>query len=232
MIVAPGGGRWDFLEFTLATGGLRPPNLRVHLVIFYTLVVLLGILSMGFQLLASRLLNPFFGSSLIVWAWLISTFLAAFSVGSILGGWISNAPPPQRIRAQWIAGAVAVGSLAFTAFLGRAVLGQIEIAFTEITTGLLVACLGLFFLPVTTLSSFGPQCVQFLAGRGTPPGKASGLVYGVSTLGNIAGVMLTAFVLIPHLPVSTLLYLWLGVALVNLSCLIILLRPDKPAFSP
>lgn len=220
------------MEFTLATGGLRPPNLRVHLVIFYTLVVLLGILSMGFQLLASRLLNPFFGSSLIVWAWLISTFLAAFSVGSILGGWISNAPISQRIRAQWIAGAVAVGSLAFTAFFGRAVLGQIEIAFAEITTGLLVACLGLFFLPVTTLSSFGPQCVQFLAGRGTPPGKASGLVYGVSTLGNIAGVMLTAFVLIPHLPVSTLLYLWLGVALVNLSCLIILLRPDKPAFSP
>jgi hypothetical protein len=230
--VAPVGGRWDFLEFTLATGGLRPPNLRVHLVIFYTLVVLLGILSMGFQLLASRLLNPFFGSSLIVWAWLISTFLAAFSVGSILGGWISNAPTSQRVRAQWIAGAVAVGSLAFTAFFGRAVLGQIEIAFTEITTGLLVACLGLFFLPVTTLSSFGPQCVQFLAGRGTPPGKASGLVYGVSTLGNIAGVMLTAFVLIPHLPVSTLLYLWLGVALVNLSCLIILLRPAKPAFSP
>jgi len=229
---APGGGRWDFLEFTLATGGLRPPNLGVHLVIFYTLVVLLGILSMGFQLLASRLLNPFFGSSLIVWAWLISTFLAAFSVGSILGGWISNAPTSQRIRAQWIAGAVAVGSLAFTAFFGRAVLGQIEIAFTEITTGLLVACLGLFFLPVTTLSSFGPQCVQFLAGRGTPPGKASGLVYGVSTLGNIAGVMLTAFVLIPHLPVSTLLYLWLGVALVNLSCLIMLLRPDQPAFSP
>ena len=232
MSVAPGGGRWDFLELTLATGELRPPNLGVHLVIFYTLVVLLGILSMGFQLLASRLLNPFFGSSLIVWAWLISTFLAAFSVGSILGGWISNAPTSQRVRAQWIAGAVAVGSLAFTAFFGRAVLGQIEIAFTEITTGLLVACLGLFFLPVTTLSSFGPQCVQFLAGRGTPPGKASGLVYGVSTLGNIAGVMLTAFVLIPHLPVSTLLYLWLGVALVNLSCLIILLRPDKPAFSP
>ena len=62
------------------------------------------------------------------------------------------------------------------------------------------------------------------AARGTPPGKASGLVYGVSTLGNIAGVMLTAFVLIPHLPVSTLLYLWLGVALLNLTCLILLLR--------
>jgi hypothetical protein len=36
--------------------------------------------------------------------------------------------------------------------------------------------------------------------------------------------MLTAFLLIPHLPVSTLLYLWLGVALVNLTALILLLR--------
>ena len=202
------------------------------LVIFYTLVVLLGILSMGFQLLASRLLNPFFGSSLIVWAWLISTFLAAFSLGSIIGGWISNAPPRQRQRAQWIVGAIAVGSLGFTAFFGRAMLGQIEIAFAEITTGLLVACLALFFLPVTTLSSFGPQCVQYLASRGTPPGKASGLIYGVSTLGNIAGVMLTAFVLIPHLPVSTLLYLWLVVALVNLTALNLLLRSSPTNSAP
>jgi hypothetical protein len=213
-----------------ATGSARRiPG--VPLVLFHVLVVLLGILSMGFQLLASRLLNPFFGSSLIVWAWLISTFLAAFSLGSIVGGWISNAPSARRERAQWLAGALAVGSLAFTAFFGRMVLGQIETAFAEITTGLLVACLALFFLPVTTLSSFGPQCVQYLASRGTPPGKASGLVYGVSTLGNIAGVMLTAFVLIPHLPVSTLLYLWLGVALVNLTCLILLLR-TVPSSTP
>ena len=211
-------------NIALATGHFTTPNYPVPLVLFHVMVVLLGILSMGFQLLASRLLNPYFGSSLIVWAWLISTFLAAFSLGSIIGGLISNAPAPQRERAQWIVAVIAVGSLAFTAFFGRAMLGLIEISFTEITTGLLVACLALFFLPVTTLSSFGPQCVQFLASRGTPPGKASGLVYGVSTLGNIAGVMLTAFLLIPHLPVSTLLYLWLGVALVNLTTLILLLR--------
>ena len=57
-----------------------------------------------------------------------------------------------------------------------------------------------------------------------PPGKASGIVYGVSTLGNIAGVMLTAFVLIPHFRVSTLLYLWLAVAIVSLAALVRLLR--------
>lgn len=197
--------------------------------IFYAVVITLGILSMGFQLLASRLLNPHFGSSIIVWAWLISTFLAAFSVGSMLGGWISNLAPEPRRRGQVIGAAVAIVTLIVAAAFGRLLLGHIEIAFENVSTALLVSCLGIFFLPVTALSSFGPQCVQFLATRqGTAPGKASGIIYGVSTLGNIAGVMLTAFVLIPNFRVSTLLYLWLGVAVASLVALLQLLRPTSP----
>lgn len=209
-------------DITHATAHRARP--AVTLLAFYVVVITLGILSMGFQLLASRLLNPHFGSSIIVWAWLISTFLAAFSVGSMLGGWISNLALEARRRGQLIGALIAVVSLAVTALFGRALLGQIEIAFPEMSTALLVSCLGIFFLPVTALSLFGPQCVQFLASRGTPPGKASGIVYGVSTLGNIAGVMLTAFVLIPHFRVSTLLYIWLGVAVVSLTSLVRLLR--------
>jgi hypothetical protein len=194
------------------------------LFVFYLVVIILGILSMGFQLLASRLLNPHFGSSIIVWAWLISTFLAAFSAGSMIGGWISNLPLEKRMRGQALGAVFAVGTLAIAAVFGRTLLGHIEITFPDMSTGLLISCLGIFFLPVTSLSLFGPQCVQFLASRGTPPGKASGIIYGVSTLGNIGGVMLTAFTLIPHFRVSTLLYLWLGVAIVSLASLVRLLR--------
>lgn len=184
----------------------------------------LGILSMGFQLLASRLLNPHFGSSIIVWAWLISTFLAAFSAGSMIGGWLSNLAPVARRRGQLTGAVIAVVALALVALFGRGLLGWIEVAIPDVSLALFASCIGIFFLPVTALSSFGPQCVQFLASRGTPPGKASGIVYGVSTLGNIAGVMLTAFVFIPHVRVSTLLYLWLGVAIVSLVVLVRLLR--------
>jgi hypothetical protein len=196
----------------------------VTLFAFYFVVITLGILSMGFQLLASRLLNPHCGSAIIVWAWLISTFLAAFSTGSMVGGWISNLAPGPRRRGQLTGAFLAIVTLAIAALFGRGLLGRIEEAFPEMSTALLVSCVGIFFLPVTALSLFGPQCVQFLASRGTPPGKASGIVYGVSTLGNIAGVMLTAFVLIPHFPVSTLLYIWLGVAVVSLASLVRLLR--------
>ena len=212
-----------------STGPVRKFRFLVARFAFYTVVMTLGILSMGFQLLGSRLLSPHFGSSLIVWAWLISTFLAAFSAGSFAGGWISSLDPGPRARAQWAGAILAVGTLAFIAFLGRPALARIEVAFADPGLALFVSCLGLFFLPVTALSSFGPQCVHYLAVRGTPPGKASGLIYAVSTLGNIAGVMLTAFVLIPRFGVSTLLYGWLAVASLGLACLLrMLLRPVAP----
>jgi hypothetical protein len=146
----------------------------------------------------------------------------------MLGGSISSAPPAARFRAQLISAGIGLASLTFTSFFGRRALASIEVAFTDLSAGLLVACIGLFFVPVLVLSSFGPQCVQYLATRGTPPGQASGLVYGISTLGNIAGVMLTAFALIPHFRVSTLLYLWLGVAVVSVSALIAILRTGSP----
>jgi hypothetical protein len=214
-------GHWFRADIVpLAAHGREP----VASIVFYSVVVILGILSMGFQLLASRLLNPHFGSSIIVWAWLISTFLAAFSGGSMLGGWISNLSDARRRQWQLTIAAVAIVTLALTAGFGRSLLDQIEITFPDVTAALFISCVGLFFLPVTALSAFGPQCVQYLGNRGTPSGQASGVVYGVSTLGNIAGVMLTAFALIPHFHVSSLLYGWLIVAVLSLSVLLRLLR--------
>ncbi len=212
------------LAALLVTAALRAHTFRAVRSVFYVVVVTLGVLSMGFQLLASRLLNPHFGSSIIVWAWLISTFLAAFSVGSITGGWISHLSAGPRHRAERVAAFVAVLSLAVTALAGRSLLGWIEETLLNPNTALLVSCVGLFFVPVAALSCFGPLSVQLLASQGVPPGKASGLIYGISTLGNIAGVMLTAFVLIPNARVSTLLLVWLGVAVVGLAVLLNLLR--------
>lgn len=203
----------------------------VPLIVFYVAVVILGVLSMGFQMLGSRLLNPHFGSAIDVWACLISTFLLAFSVGSMIGGAISNLEPERRHARQLTWALAAVGSLAVVAIWGKPLLNQIEISFEPGNTPILLACLSLFLVPVTSLSTFSPQCVQFLAQQGVAPGKASGLVYGVSTLGNIAGVMLTSFVLIPQVRVSTLLYVWLTVAVVVLSVLLRLLRARSSSSS-
>ena len=109
--------------------------------------------------------------------------VASFVIMPFLQG-----PPPAALFVSWrLAGAVL--TLAFTAAFGRGVLDVIEVKFESVSTALLVSCLGLFFAPVTMLSCFGPQCVQWIAARGTKPGAASGVIYGISTVGNIAGVM-------------------------------------------
>jgi hypothetical protein len=211
--------------------------------LFYLLVVVLGMLSMGFQMLASRLINREFGSTIIEWSWLISTFLTAFSAGAMLGGWISNLPQTQRRRLQIAVAASGVAALAVTAFGSIPMLKWISETFvptnemdnhggTNMNTAVFLSCAALFFVPVTALSSFGPQCVGWLAERGTPPGRASGTVYGVSTLGNIAGVMLTTFVLIGKYPVSQLMRGWLVVAALSLAALLLLMFRTTQKNSP
>lgn len=182
-------------------------------------------------MLGSRLLSPHFGSGIDVWACLISTFLAAFSIGSIVGGSISNLAEASRRRAQFICALASIAGLAVTALWGKALLDRIEELFPAVLLGVPLSCLALFFVPVTALSTFSPQCVHYLAQRGTAPGKASGLVYGVSTFGNIAGVMLTIFVFIPQLGVSKLLNVWLVVAVVSLTALLNFLKPSSSSSS-
>ena len=41
-------------------------------------------------MLGSRYLNPYFGSGIYTWASLISTVLAALTVGYFLGGWLAD----------------------------------------------------------------------------------------------------------------------------------------------
>lgn len=171
-----------------------------------------GFLSMGYQMVASRLLAPHFGSSLIVWAVLISTFLAAFSMGSILGGWVSSLSGRRRGLGLAALSFMAVAGLAINAFVGKRLLVTLEDSFESTNLCLVASCGCLFVLPVLSLSAFPPLCAERLSAHGIGAGLSSGLVYGVSTLGNIAGVMATAFLLIPRFAVSTLLVLWLVVA--------------------
>ncbi len=61
-------------------------------ILLFSLVFCLGMLSMGLQLVALRVLASFFGNSIFVWASLITTFLAAFSTGSFIGAVVSAKP--------------------------------------------------------------------------------------------------------------------------------------------
>jgi len=181
----------------------------------FVLVLTQGFLSMGFQLVASRLLAPYFGTTLIVWAFLISIFLAAFSLGSFLGGVISQRNARMQRNALALLGLFGVGWFAVIAFAGRQILRIIEPTFEEPWIGTGIACAILFLCPVTALSSLLPVYAELLGRSGRGPGKSSGLIYGTSALGNILGVIVTAFALIPQIGTANLLVGW---CLCSLAC--------------
>lgn len=180
------------------------------------LAFVLGVFSMGFQLLGSRLLSPWFGSSIIVWAFIISVFLAGFSLGSLGGGLLVRLAPAARPRWVALVAGLAVAGFAVNALFARGFLGWLDGFSAPLPLALGAACGLLFFPPVTALAAFTPVLVQAVSERGQTAGFASGLIYCVGTLGNIAGIMLTAFFLIPHVPVSALLWIWTGGVAVTL----------------
>ena len=168
-----------------------------------------GYLSMGFQIVASRLLAPVFGTTLFVWVFIISTFLAAFGLGALVGGMASRLNAKGIRAATGLVGIVGVGGFACTALFGRALIAEMDSQTSDIALSLGGSCLALFLAPTAALSAVLPIVIEAMISRGVRGGLSSGVIYGVSTFGNIAGVTTTAFLLIPHFPTSKILLLWL-----------------------
>ena len=155
----------------------------------------IGFVLMGFEMLGSRYLNPYFGSGIVTWAALISTVLLALMVGYFLGGWMVDKTPHLKL----LAALVIVASLYLFAVPGLAdttIEKLIGIA-GDGSTGVICASIALIFVPVTLLGTFSPFGVRLLLHTTTHSGRTTGTVYGVSTVGNIVGVMVTTFILIP-----------------------------------
>ena len=105
---------------------------------------------MGFQLVASRLLAPVFGTTLFVWAFIISTFLSAFSAGALIGGLISRLDARRVRNAIVVIGIIGSGSLGFTAEIGRETIAY----FDSMTTWMWIS-LGKFVLILVFFSRLG-----------------------------------------------------------------------------
>jgi MFS family permease len=155
----------------------------------------LGFVLMGFEMLGSRYLNPYFGSGIVTWAALISTVLLALMVGYFLGGWLVDRAPHLRV----LAALVIVASLYLFAVpgLADATIEKLISAVGDGPAGVICSALALILVPVTLLGTFSPFGVRLLLHRTTHSGRTTGTVYGVSTVGNIVGTMTTTFLLIP-----------------------------------
>src|ERR1043165_253651 len=62
-------------------------------VLLNIVVFVSGAVLMALEIVGSRVLAPYFGSSIFVWGSLISVIMAALSLGYYWGGWLSAREP-------------------------------------------------------------------------------------------------------------------------------------------
>ncbi len=150
-----------------------------------------GAMGMVLELVAFRLVSPFFGYSLYVWGAVVGVVMAALAVGYWLGG---------RLADRWSSPRVLFGILSATALATLVALsaypGIVRLSVTApLVAGSLLAALLLCFLPMAGLGLTAPFVIRCLAAPGRL-GVTAGQIYAVSTAGGVVGTLATAFFLI------------------------------------
>lgn len=167
------------------------------------IVFICGAVVMSYEILGSRVLAPNFGNSIFVWGSLISVFLAGLSAGYFLGGRLADVDPSSR-KLGLIISAAAVFLLLFPLY-GTPVCDWIFEKVQGIRSGPLLASLVLFFLPSVFLGAVSPYTARLMICSLHTSGRTIGALYALSTLGSIAGTLLTSFYLITVAGVQTLI---------------------------
>ena len=175
----------------------------------FLLIFLSGFALMGFEMLGSRYLNPWFGSGITTWACLIAVVLFAMMVGYTAGGIVAD-----RSREIWIVSSVlsVVGVyMILVAFLANRVMEGVMLAVGYDFWGIMLASVVLTFVPVAFLAALSPFFVRLLLKELEYGGRVTGAVYGVSTMGNVLGTLVTVFVFIPSVGTSKITVVFGGV---------------------
>ncbi|GAB6174924.1 hypothetical protein JCM15765_44020 [Paradesulfitobacterium aromaticivorans] len=184
----------------------------------YLYVFLTGATVMSVEMSASRLIAPYFGTSLIVWANIIGIILLAMSAGYVAGGRIADRFPRPNVLFGISLGAGLILSIIPLAaqwvfqFLTAGILG------TPVRISLLVFVGTLFvFAPPVFLLAMVSPFVLCLSVRSTgQTGETTGRLYAFSTLGSLLGTFIPSLILIPNIGTRATI-LWSAFVLLAIS---------------
>jgi hypothetical protein len=168
--------------------------ITIAVVVFDTLT--LGFVTLGFEMVAGRVLTPLFGSGIYTWAMIISMVVAGLMCGYFAGGLAADRYPSFGLVAviKLLSGAylLLVYFLSFSDFEPAFTLSDNDIA------ALFLAALIVCFPPLLVLGMFSPLAVRLLLDDPHSAGRVAGGLFALSSLGNIVGILVTTFLLIPN----------------------------------
>jgi predicted membrane-bound spermidine synthase len=165
------------------------------------LVFVAGAASLAVEMAASRLLAPYFGTSLFVWANLIGLILLYLTIGYYVGGLLADRhPSPTLFYTLTI---VAAQLISLIPLISRPILNWALTAFATYSVsvfyGSLASVLLLFAIPMILLGCVSPFAIRLRIEQVGKSGHTAGLLYAISTAGSIVGTFVPVLVLIPDI---------------------------------
>ncbi|MBT7956958.1 MAG: fused MFS/spermidine synthase [Rhodospirillaceae bacterium] len=165
---------------------------------YEVLIFATGAITLALEVLASRIMTPYFGVSLYIWSGILSITLTFLAIGYRWGGHLSAKLSPEALEvfilATPIASAIAMGLAALLYPVIFPALSQVNLIF-----GSFVGATLLLALPLIALSAMNPLLIGYQRTEEAEGDSGAGRIFFISTVGSVAGVLLTAFIFIPNL---------------------------------
>jgi spermidine synthase len=157
-------------------------------------VFLCGVVVMVLELVGSRILAPYLGTSIIVWTSLIGVILGCLSLGYWCGGKVADRRPDYFTFSMLIL--LAGLLIGLDAFLKTYILEWLQNNLSDIQVSAPAATFILFGLPSILLGMVAPYAVRLKMENVKHSGETVGNLYAISTVGSIAGTFLAGYYLI------------------------------------
>lgn len=177
------------------------------------IVFINGAIVMIVELLASRILAPYFGTSSITWTAIIAVLLGALSFGYWLGGRLSSKIDMSKTKETLGLVFIGAATALFTAtLLNNHILEVIRLG-ADVRVNSIIGALVLFGAPVALMGIVSPFAVSIgihqLSDKESGP--FIGRMYSLGTVGSILGTFLGGFLLISMFGTTVLLYACAGI---------------------
>jgi spermidine synthase len=167
-------------------------------------VFVCGAVVMIFELAGSRIMAPYFGSSIFVWTGIIGVVMGSLALGYWLGGRIADRGADAETYSRVI---FFSGVAIFWSFLAKdAVPALFQDRAVPIELGSLLAAIVIFMPASVLLGIVSPYAVRLKLHSMETSASTVGNLYAASTVGSISGTFAAGYLLIPHLGAANIFF--------------------------
>jgi MFS family permease len=169
-----------------------------------------GFIIMVLEVVGARFLAKDFGSSFHVWVSQIGVVLVALAIGYYTGGALADRwQRLSRLTVVLLPAGLAIALIpTYAGWLIGAIISRhpAELPIPPLWQKLdpVLGSALIFLLPCIALATLPPYLIRLSTRDLAKVGRSSGFIIAASTLGSIAGVFVSGFVLIDQMPLSTI----------------------------